>query len=434
MRIGIIGKVLRHTWAIDERYALASGGIIAGLLAGNEIDDTQKAVEQENAKPYAISFDAATGNRRRVSVYDDASAGSIAVIPVRGPLMKDDEENCGEVNSGMATLASRVREADSHPNIASTILYIDSPGGTVDGTQSFADAVKGTSKPVIAYVDGLMASAALWIGSAADQIIAENTTTEIGSIGVMMSFADVQPMWEKQGVKFHRIVSDLSQDKNKEFYDALEGNYDTIKKESLNPLAKIFIDAVKSNRAGKITSDEIFTGKVYLAPDALKLGLIDEIGSFDVAVDRARQLTAQAEKPGLSSSQISKPLNEMKSFAAICALLAISQLEATDDGVFLNEEQLEAIENRLTALEAIEQSVQASTDRATQAETDLQTANTTISNLEAELADARKKPGAESAIAPIASDPGKTDAKKPVVSKDDDIMTAIDKVQEEYLK
>lgn len=427
MRIGILGKVLRHTWAIDERYALASGGIIAGLLAGNEIDDEDKAVENENAKPYAISFDA-SGKGRRVSGYDEAERGSIAVIPVRGPLMKDDEDNCGELNAGMATLATRVREADEHPNIASTILYIDSPGGTVDGTQAFADAIRGTSKPVVAFVDGLMASAALWIGTSANHIVAENSTTEIGSIGVMMSFADMQPMWEQRGVKFHRIVSDLSKDKNKEFYDALDGNYDTMKEQSLNPLAQVFIDAVKANRGDKITSDEIFTGKVYFAPDALSLGLIDEIGSFDVAVERARSLS---QSNNLSNS---KPRKNMKALTALCALLAVSALEATEDGVFLNEEQLDAIEARLADMERLQLDAQQANERANTAANDLSTANGRITSLEADLEEARRKPGAETSKVVAHSDSNAaTQENKPVVQDGDDIMTAIDKVGEKYL-
>lgn len=444
MRIGIIGKVLRHTWAIDERYALASGNIIAGLFAGNEIDVSDKAIENENAKPYAISIDALSGNKRRVSVYDEAAPGSVAVIPVRGPLMKDDEDNCGEMNAGMATLASRVKEADNHPNISSTILYIDSPGGTVDGTQAFADAIKATVKPVVAFVDGLMASAAMWIGSAADHIIAENTTTEIGSIGVMVSFIDMRPMWEKEGVKFHSILSDLSADKNKEFYDALQGNYDRIKEDSLNPLAQIFIDTIKENRAGKATDEDVFTGKVYFAPDALKKGLIDEIGSFDTAVERSFELyeKKRIEKSGTSASvetdtivQLSKPNNEMKNLAVLCALLGVASFEATSDGVFLSVEQAEAIEDRLAEMAALEQSNTESEKQVQTSASDLSAANERISELETELVEARKLPGADSAKAISETDPGKTEStgEKPVVQEGDDIMTAIDKVSKAYL-
>ncbi len=438
-RVGILGKVLRHTWAIDERYALASGGIIAGLLAGNEFDG-EMAVENENAKPYALSFDAASSSTRRVSAYDEAQRGSIAVIPVRGPLMKEDENNCGEVNSGMASLGTRVQEADKHPNISATILIVDSPGGTVDGTQSFSEAIRNTTKPVVCFVDGLMASAALWAGSSANHIIAENTTTEIGSIGVMFSFADMQPMWEREGVKFHRIVSDLSKDKNKDFTDALNGDYTGLKENSLNPLAEIFINAVKDNRQGKIKGEDVFTGKVYLASDALENGLIDEIGSFDYAVERARELAAAHEQnTGASASaslstNSSKPLIEMKQLTMLCALLSLSAIEATEDGVFLSAEQMEAIEDRLAELEALQQSAQTATNSAAESAEALQTANSRIAELENELTEARKKPGAESSKVIAATDPlNSGTAAEPVVKEGDDIMTAIDKVQKEYL-
>lgn len=437
-RVGILGKVLRHTWAIDERYALASGGMIAGLLAGNEFDG-EKAVENENAKPFAIIAAAENSGRTRVSAYDQASRGSIAVIPVRGPLMKEDEENCGEVNSGMATLGNRVQEADQHPNIGSIILIVDSPGGTVDGTQAFADAIKNTSKPVVTFVDGLMASAALWAGSSANHIIAENSSTEIGSIGVMFSFADVQPMWEKEGVKFHRIVSDFSQDKNKDFTDALQGDYKGIKENSLNPLAQIFIDNVKSNRADKIKSEDVFTGKVYLAEQALELGLIDEIGSFDTAVERAFELSRESYNntgAGASASlstNSSNPPVKMKQLAMLCALLAVSQIEATEDGVFFSTEQAEAIEDRLAQLSADVQQAQTDLEAARAASGTLETAQSRIEELEAELAEVRSQAGADTSKVIAAADPSKNHANGPVVQDGDDIMTAIDKVSEAYL-
>ncbi len=81
--------------------------------------------------------------------------------------------------------------AASNPNIAAIVLQIDSPGGEVSGTQQLADVIKSVQKPVVAFVDGMMASAALWIGSAADEIIASTPQDIIGSIGTMMSFGDM---------------------------------------------------------------------------------------------------------------------------------------------------------------------------------------------------------------------------------------------------
>lgn len=391
MKFRILSAILRSPWAIDEQFAIAHGGIIAGLLNGYEIDDSSFDAKEDPASiPFAISA-AASGNKK-YSVYDEAPRGSIAVIPVRGALMKEDQD-CGPV--GMDTLSDRILEADQHPNIDSMILYIDSPGGTVDGTQACADRVKATRKPVIAFIDGMMCSAALWIGSSADQVIAQNSTTQIGSIGVMMSFADMQPMWEAKGVKFHRINADQSSDKNKEFTDALAGDYEAIKKEMLNPLADQFINAVKKNRPG-ISSEEVFTGKVYFAEDALALGLIDEIGSLELAVERASELSLERKVAATSLNPQKQPI-EMKQLTMLTALLAVAALESTDDGVFLNEEQLAAIEDRLAAdADALQ--------AANQATETVDTLNARITELEADLAEARKLPGAVTATTVVSTD------------------------------
>jgi len=346
MKFRILSALLRSAWAIDERFAIAHGGIVAGLINGLDFEsstDTEYA-EEKNSLPYAL-YSATPG--RKYSVFDEAPKGSIAVIPVRGPLMKDDEQDCGVLSAGMDTLGTRVLEADQHPNISGIILYIDSPGGTVDGTQAFADKVKACKTPVVTFIDGLMASAALWIGSSASRIIAQNSTTEIGSIGVMVQFADMQPMWELEGVKFHRINADQSRDKNKTFTDALNGDYSGIKNEQLNPLAEQFISAVKANRPN--LPDSVFTGKVFFAEEALSLGLIDEIGSLDIAIAAVSSLSAPegTNSDSSASSQIPKPILKTMDLPILISLLQVSSIETTDEGIYLNEQQLQTIENLL---------------------------------------------------------------------------------------
>ncbi len=392
MKFRILSALLRSAWAIDERFAIAHGGIVAGLINGLDFEssvDTEYA-EEKNSLPYAL-YAATPG--RKYSVFDEAPKGSIAVIPVRGPLMKDDEQDCGVLSAGMDTLGTRVQEADQHPNISGIILYIDSPGGTVDGTQAFADKVKACKTPVVTFIDGLMASAALWIGSSASRIIAQNATTEIGSIGVMVQFADMQPMWEQEGVKFHRINADQSRDKNKTFTDALNGDYSGIKNEQLNPLAEQFIAAVKANRPN--LPDSVFTGKVFFAEDALSLGLIDEIGSLDVAIAAVNSLSASegTTSDSSASTQIPKPILKTMDLPILISLLQVSSIETTEEGVYLNEQQLQAIENLLKENAASIDSITAASETAAL------NAQTAVSNAESATTNADNlRIAAESAL------------------------------------
>jgi protease-4 len=287
----------------------------------------------------------------------------------------------------MDTLGSRVLDADQHPNISGIILYIDSPGGTVDGTQALADKVKSCKTPVVSFIDGLMASAALWVGTSASQVIAQNSTTEIGSIGVMVQFADMQPRWEKEGVKFHRINADQSQDKNKTFTDALNGDYSGIKTDQLNPLAEKFIAAVKANRPN--LPDSVFTGKVFFADEALTLGLIDQIGSMEIAIAAvtvlASEITPIPDPP--QSVNAHKPITKTMNLPLLIALLQVSSIETTEEGVFLNAQQLEAIEaalaNHSDEMRSITESL---ASEARQASTAVANAETAQANAENALA------------------------------------------------
>ncbi len=383
MKFRILSALLRSAWAIDDRFAIAHGGIVAGLINGLDFESSsdKEYTEEKASLPYAIH---ASTQNRKYTLFDDAPQGSIAIIPIRGPLMKDDEQDCGVLSAGMDTLGNRVLDADQHPNISGIILYIDSPGGTVDGTQAFADKIKNCKTPVVTFIDGLMASAALWIGTSASVVIAQNSTTEIGSIGVMVQFADMQPRWELEGVKFHRINADQSQDKNKTFTDALKGDYSGIKNDQLNPLAAKFITAVKANRPN--LPDSVFTGKVFFADEALTLGLIDQIGSLDIAIAAVTALAAAQHLNNSTSqpnSNHNKPKTTTMNLPLLIALLQVSAIETTDEGAFLDTQQLEAIEARLSKDVNSIQSITASlSDEAKQASTAVADAEAAQENAE----------------------------------------------------
>jgi len=281
----LTSAILKSVWAIEPKAAIAHGSMLSLLLN----DNISTLETEEYPKTYAASM-----VKGIYADYNDAPSGSVAVIPVIGELMKY-SQSCGPI--GMQRIGRQIQEADNQENISAIVLNIDSPGGTVDGTETLANIVKQAKKPVVTFVDGMMCSAALWIGTSADYVFASLPNDEIGSIGVMISFADMQPYWEKQGVKFHKIRADQSKDKNEVFYQALDGKYDQIKEEMLNPLADSFIKAVKENRPDVAPGQ--LTGKVFFAKDVIGT-LIDEIGSLNDAIDKALSLV----KPNIKTIKI----------------------------------------------------------------------------------------------------------------------------------
>ncbi|MBU6429344.1 MAG: S49 family peptidase, partial [Cyanobacteria bacterium REEB65] len=127
-------------------------------------------------------------------------ARSIAVVKLSGLLMKG-QSSLG----GTSTIQARrdIRQAANDPEVGGIMLAIDSPGGTVAGTQDLADDVRAAAqrKPVWAHIDDLGASAAYWVASQAHRVFANAPTALVGSIGTVHSIKDTSGQESKKGIK-----------------------------------------------------------------------------------------------------------------------------------------------------------------------------------------------------------------------------------------
>lgn len=223
---------------------------------------------------------------------DRLSYDSIVLINIIGPVMKYG----GWYSWGTVELNDLVIRMANSDKVEGIILNIDSPGGQAAGTGDFAQTIRdaGKIKPVLAVVqDGYAASAAMWIASATLEIYVTQPTDQVGSIGAYNTLYDIYGYLEKQGLNVRDIYAPQSVDKNQDFIKALEGD-DTLIKEDLKFLVDNFISTVKTNRGQRISmsGDEPFTGKMYNAGDAKKMGLIDGIKSMSGVVKRIEQLIA----------------------------------------------------------------------------------------------------------------------------------------------
>lgn len=271
--------ILNKPFFIDLRRIDAQAVLIDKFLSRDIAD--MSGVRLSDSKPLM-----------KAGKYSDAPEGSVAVITLKGDMLKD-----GTMCSyGTEEIAAAMREAASSPKIIGIRLDMDSGGGAVDAIPPMLDAIsfsQSQKKPVVACCD-LCASACYYVACHCNKIIADNDiSAEFGSIGVMMQFPDYAKYYEKQGIKVHTIYSDLSTHKNAPFEAALKGEYKSIKEEMLNPLAREFQQAVKSHRPNlddKI--DGILNGRMFFAKDALKYGLIDAIGNRDAATEEVRRLAA----------------------------------------------------------------------------------------------------------------------------------------------
>ena len=283
MNFHLASIILRGVWAIDPDYAQSHLPILMTFLKGD-------ALYFEQPQAFHITM-------------HESEQGNVAVIPIKNVLMKNDTMS----HTGTASIGQEIKNAAQNPNIAGIVLDIDSPGGQVEGSQQLHDIIKNVSKPVVAFGNGQMSSAAYWIGSAADQIIAGSETAMIGSVGAMMTLTDLRGAKQFKGVKFHEVYASKSTEKNKEIRDLLEDNPKTIQKNLLDPMNEVFHSAVENNRP--LASEEVFTGKSFLAKRALKNGLVDSIGTLEEAINSVHTLQNTVN---MFDNKLSKKLKALK--------------------------------------------------------------------------------------------------------------------------
>ena len=217
------------------------------------------------------------------------SAERIAIFSITGMMMKYahfnwNMEDLEWIVPGIDDIASVLEYAMQSEDIDGAILVFNTPGGTTQSLIRLEEVLKNRTKPVVAVVDGMCASAGMYAASLCDRIIALNKMCNVGSIGVMVQLVDYGPFYKKQGIKIIEIYPPESADKNKSYRDAIDGKTQTMIDEVLTPLAVNFQDIVKTHCPVDESVEGVLSGKMFYAEDAIKAGLVDEIGNFESAV------------------------------------------------------------------------------------------------------------------------------------------------------
>lgn len=201
--------------------------------------------------------------------------GSVAVIDISGVITP--YSNILSALFGgtdVQSISDQFEDAVNDPSVEGIVLRIDSPGGIITGVEELAStiaAARGT-KPIIAYAYGNAASAAYWIASAADKIVA-GPTTSLGSIGVAMAVAKDQ---DKGWVRFvsSNAPGKMLNPESKEGQDSVQRRLDAMEAE--------FVGAIAAHRG--ISTEKVLSefgrGDVLPAREAVRVGMADMVGGF----------------------------------------------------------------------------------------------------------------------------------------------------------
>lgn len=360
MSYSTLSAILKGKWLIDPSAAKSYLPIVANVLKGNTLFEEKEPelgiVIYELPKDNKVAFIGGGGIGKVLASHtikisrqwqlDEATIkpNSTVVVPVSGPMMKNDQF-CGPV--GMMSLASITKQLSEHHNVDAIIFDIDSPGGQVDGTQTFAEAIKSSSKKTIALVnDGMACSAAYWIGSSCDEFYVSKRTDVVGSIGVYCTLADFKAWYEAEGLPIHEIYAPQSTEKNKDYRDAMKGEYGAVQ-DDLKFLADEFITAVKANRpALNLSKGDPFKGATYYAEQAMEIGLIDGIKSMDEILGMIKGDNQATEESTESHAENDNNNTMIKELTAIKGKAAadISADEITSINAAIQAEGIEGVE------------------------------------------------------------------------------------------
>lgn len=350
-----ISSVINEPFLISAHAAQGFLPVVASLINGTfQNQNLDLAAERKRLAPYAIGIGGAGNMARREGTAAHNNESYIGVIQISGVVLKADQA-CGP--RGTKSLAKQVNYYKQDAECVGLVGVIDTPGGQVGYTDLLADAIRDFDKPTAAFVEGTAASAGYWLASAFDEIHASSKLDGVGSIGAFATLTDFSAYFEKEGIKLTEIYAPQSTDKNKVFNDAKAGEIAPFAEGILRPIVAKFIDDVKLNRSS--IDESVFTGKMYQAEEAIALGMLDAISSFDDVV--------QSVIDRGNNNNKNKNMNTAnKKYAGISAAAGFDtdEIVLTDGEASMNEETLDAIEARL-----------GEADSLATANSDLETAN-----------------------------------------------------------
>ena len=219
--------------------------------------------------------------------------GNIAVIPIHGVISGEDVPFAATVGSDQ--VVKWLAQANNSEDIKAILLDINSPGGSPVASAEIADMIQRIDKPVIAVIRESGASGAYWIASAADKIYA-NKMSMTGSIGVTAAGLAFPGLIANYNITYRRLVAGkykVAGSPYKEMTEEELALYDNL----LMQLYDEFVAVVAKNRGMTVEAvEELATGFVYLGTEAKELGLVDELGTKQDAIDYlAKEIGEQAD-------------------------------------------------------------------------------------------------------------------------------------------
>lgn len=269
LELGLVDKVAPHHELLD-------------VLRGHGGVDAGEPLAQVSLLDYARS------------TFEEPDGGpGIAVVVADGEIV----DGSSLEGIGGDDLARELRAAREDEDVRAVVLRVDSPGGSAtasDVIRSEILALRAAGKPVVVSMGSLAASGGYWISADGDHILAQPETLT-GSIGVFGLLPSFQTLAERHGLRTQTVRT-----------SPLAGIQSTWQRKDPAQLALVqaivddiytrFIDLVAAGRdMPREQVEEVAQGRVWTGAQALELGLVDELGGLERAIERARERAGLAK-------------------------------------------------------------------------------------------------------------------------------------------
>lgn len=223
---------------------------------------------------------------------DLAVGPAVAIVRVEGVILSGDPptDPFGTPSGAYSgVVRNHLKQAEDDPNVKAIVLHVNSPGGSVVGSDEIYQQVLAMTKPIVVSMGELAASGGYYVSAPADEIFA-NSGTLTGSIGVISQFIHIGGLLEEYGVEVTTIKSGEFKDIGSMFRsmsDEEQAAWQAIIDETYAEFVKIVADG-----RGLSVEDvkEIADGSIYTGRQAMELGLVDKLGNQSAAIQRAAEL------------------------------------------------------------------------------------------------------------------------------------------------
>jgi protease-4 len=222
--------------------------------------------------------------------------GNVAWIPIQGEI----SPQSGNGSTGYLNVIAALDAAENDSSVSVVFLDIDSPGGSVVSSKQIVSRIRKMEKPAVSWIGELGASGAYYIASASDYVMADSDSIT-GSIGVISRQPNVKELMDKLGIKMEDITTGKLKGIGSPFNE-LTDEEKQVFQVLVNQAFESFVSDVKEFRGEKLDApkfDAVLDGRILSGKQALEIGLVDETGTREQAIQKAGKMGEIEGEPHL---------------------------------------------------------------------------------------------------------------------------------------